>query len=390
MINWLIEQSLVCSLLIVLLLLFNKSLNKKLGAINTYKLWLIIPLSFVLPSIYQQMGSAASIEVFKFTAIHQLTKLHKVTDAEVAQPFLLIWAIGAAALLLLIFIHHCIVMKELKPAPTTLSTELKVKKVTFFKSAQLVSPVITGLFNKRLVIPNNFEQVYNREQQQLILKHECNHLISKDLYWNTLAILALAVFWFNPLFWHGYKRFRQQQELACDQRVLQNQPTALRQEYAKAMLIASVATKSNALTYLSYHQEVFMKERIKQLNNHKNKSWRIVIPSLAGLALLATIGHSVFAHNNKSYQSPVHREAPVYPKTAAENNVNGWVQLQFDIDRDGTVNKVSVIESSPDGVFDDSAIQALKKWRYPSSDETRINNLVQLDFMLGDENASTK
>jgi TonB family protein len=55
---------------------------------------------------------------------------------------------------------------------------------------------------------------------------------------------------------------------------------------------------------------------------------------------------------------------PVYPQRALEQLVSGWVELQFTVARDGSVQNIEVMEASPRGTFDRAAITALKRWRY--------------------------
>jgi protein TonB len=54
----------------------------------------------------------------------------------------------------------------------------------------------------------------------------------------------------------------------------------------------------------------------------------------------------------------------VYPKAAKKNNIEGYVVLSVLIDVDGTVGKIQVLESSPQGVFDDSAVAGIRNWRF--------------------------
>jgi len=89
------------------------------------------------------------------------------------------------------------------------------------------------------------------------------------------------------------------------------------------------------------------------------------------------------------HTSPVYREAPEYPAGASKQNVEGYVQLSFDIEKDGSVTSASVIKSVPDGVFDEAALKAISKWRYHSPLEKQHNVKVQLDFVLGNEGAKS-
>ena len=60
---------------------------------------------------------------------------------------------------------------------------------------------------------------------------------------------------------------------------------------------------------------------------------------------------------------PVVRIAPTYPPNALKDGLAGHVQLKFDVTAAGTVENISVVESS-DPQFEAHAVQALADWRY--------------------------
>jgi protein TonB len=55
---------------------------------------------------------------------------------------------------------------------------------------------------------------------------------------------------------------------------------------------------------------------------------------------------------------------PVYPKDALKNGVRGDVRLRITVDTDGRVKLAEVISSSPPGVFEESALTAVRRWRF--------------------------
>ena len=57
-----------------------------------------------------------------------------------------------------------------------------------------------------------------------------------------------------------------------------------------------------------------------------------------------------------------HTSTPAWPQAAV--GVEGWVLLRFTVLPNGTVSNVEVKESSPAGVFDASAVEALRQWKY--------------------------
>lgn len=64
---------------------------------------------------------------------------------------------------------------------------------------------------------------------------------------------------------------------------------------------------------------------------------------------------------------------------------SGYVQLKFDVDTTGNTENIQVIESQPEGVFDEAAVRALSKWKYNpkitnGKPVKQLGLKVQLDF----------
>ncbi len=58
------------------------------------------------------------------------------------------------------------------------------------------------------------------------------------------------------------------------------------------------------------------------------------------------------------------RIPPVYPLRAKSRGVQGWVRVRFVVQEDGTVDQVTVEESQPPGIFDQSVIRCVSGWRF--------------------------
>jgi TonB family protein len=55
---------------------------------------------------------------------------------------------------------------------------------------------------------------------------------------------------------------------------------------------------------------------------------------------------------------------PVYPREAERLGIKGWVDVEFTIAPDGTTQDVLVRNSEPQRTFDQSAVDAVKRWRF--------------------------
>ena len=67
---------------------------------------------------------------------------------------------------------------------------------------------------------------------------------------------------------------------------------------------------------------------------------------------------------NASTLTQTHYVSPRYPSAAQEHKVGGWVDVQFTVAADGSVADTSIVGAQPVGVFERSALDAVRRWRY--------------------------
>lgn len=61
---------------------------------------------------------------------------------------------------------------------------------------------------------------------------------------------------------------------------------------------------------------------------------------------------------------PLVRVDPDYPPKARQRRIEGWVDIEFTIGKAGTVQNPKVIGAYPRSVFEQSALRAVRRWRY--------------------------
>lgn len=107
--------------------------------------------------------------------------------------------------------------------------------------------------------------------------------------------------------------------------------------------------------------------------------------SLFAAFLVANLAPA-YAADTSSPCFSVSRVNPKYPRVALEQGANGNVTLRFAIDRSGHVDRVKVKTSTPAGMFDQAAIDAVREWRYRPCDGTEFEKSfvqeAQLRFKL--------
>lgn len=424
MISWLVNALLPFTILLVLMLVFRQPIRKYIDANTVYSLWGIIPLSLLLYSLplpWQYISDLNSTQ-----AQNDLIQTYLVASRQTISEQLSFentlglwlssaWLSGFTALL-----SYWIVTQKRYRTALKLSYLTKSKfqgqiiasgadNLAIAQSSHIHSPILIGLFKQILVIPEDFEALFTSEQQELIISHEVCHFSQYHMWTNQLALMLLALFWFHPLSWRAYAAFRQDQEHSCDQVVLARKHTQSRIQYCKALILAAETSPPNAFTLLSFKnsfnqngEQHFMFNRIKQIKKMSKKiSTKSAITKVVKLSVVTLVSSSLLAgisyagsqlHQDESKNSakktmkhgvyPTHRIEPKYPVEAAKAGTEGSVVLKFNVEGDGSVSNVEVVNGKPAYVFDETAVMALKQWRYEATGKVSKNLLVQLDYVM--------
>lgn len=61
---------------------------------------------------------------------------------------------------------------------------------------------------------------------------------------------------------------------------------------------------------------------------------------------------------------PVFAIPPSYPRRARQRNIQGYVIVHFTINKQGDVTQIKIVKSHPEGYFENSARDAISKWKF--------------------------
>lgn len=401
------------TLVLALVLLLRPVLLKFFGANSTYFTWLVVPLALIgyhlAPLLFnseRQFLANNNIERVLVSSKQALSHINDFNWLAIISAFI------SCFLLIIAVIEHWQFKRTLLPAAHNISTRIEQslrstiakRRLMLVVSESIESPMIIGLLTPKLVLPSHFLEIYNQEQQQLIVAHEICHFDRNDIYWNLLAFALIALFWFHPLAWLAYIRFRRDQELSCDQTTLARKPLDSRINYSRALLITAQQKQRFAFAHLSFNEygdKTVMLERITQIKNFKVMGKpAVTVYGVILTALMTSISYA--GHVGMQGQTgdqvkhkqavndvyPIIRIEPKYPIKAAKEGVEGAVLLKFDVDSEGATKNIRVVAAQPEKVFDDVAITALSKWKYGSKNHaTKEGLVVQLDFRM-DKNSN--
>ncbi|MGS0674878.1 TonB family protein [Shewanella sp. 0m-4] len=383
MMLWMAQQTLLLTLVCGGLLISHRFLQQRLGARKTYQLWLAVPALLISSALIASMPNtlaAAQAEQFAHYSVIASKAMATVQTSDYAKIALSIWLVGIAAMVTLLSLQAIALTRILSTATRVHHTGANLPT---YSHPGVQSPMLVGVINPKIILPSNFIQL-NADEQQSIIAHEQYHHQRRDLLSNLLAYSALSLFWFNPICWLAYRRFRDDQELACDAFVTQSLNKQQKICYSQVLLAYSQQAH-HGLLHTHYGNKNILKERIMQMKTFQQGQSGFAIIGLTialGISGLLLNQQVQAGDHNHDAVHPTIRIEPKYPIEAANAHQSGFVVLQFDISPSGAVSNVSVVKSSPEGVFDSSATTALKQWQYSESSKGLKQAKVQLDFMI--------
>ena len=203
-----------------------------------------------------------------------------------------VWIAGAAAVLLLMLAGTMKQKRRLKVLPcmddANAHAELdELKKLVGIRDNAKIqirsgadSTFLTFMGGQYLIA---LEDGYTQEERRRVLAHELTHLAHGDLIYNLISAFFLAAFWWNPVIWLAFRRFRRDMEVYCDYDAARK--TGDKKGYAETLVRAAAGTERFILGTTSFiGGEKEISARVKALAAFKKpKTW---IAVLAALALL--------------------------------------------------------------------------------------------------------
>ncbi len=82
----------------------------------------------------------------------------------------------------------------------------------------------------------------------------------------------------------------------------------------------------------------------------------------------------------------VFRMKPLYPFRAKRLGIEGSVSVKFLVDAAGRVSRVTILESNPPGIFDESVLKALPSWKFTPGElggktvNTWVSTVIEFDL----------
>lgn len=297
-------------------------------------------------------------------------------------------------------------------------------KLAIKTSGKLIAPVTWGTLQPVILLPSNCDQ-WSRSERELVILHEIGHIKRADWLSQLLSQVVSVLYWPLPSIKKALQNISLEAERACDDSVVKNgaSPTdyaSLLMRFAKGYT-PRASVPMGATSDLTYRIRNILSPYTKRSSERKLCRWILVIGAvfvfpfasiqatgnyltvdpLAGYRLtpIVTI-KNIDNHfsvnsascncretNNSSRARLTFQTANIIPVHLREKNIEGYVDLIFDIDSKGKTTNIRIIDSYPKGIFDDLSIKALAQWKYKPATKLGIaqiqkNELTRIHYRL--------
>ncbi len=286
------ELTIAASIAILMVAAVRKPLRRIGGARIAYLSWLLVPTSqlvVLLPAPSQRLQ--ITVDAIPQSLLGALPTVVSsslgVAGVDYAAIGLAGWASGSLLMLFYVVRRQRVFIRSLGP--------MTAMPDGTHRSSSVRTPLLVGAWHPRIVLPLDFESLYDHDERALVLAHERAHRDRGDQLVNVVATSWLCLFWFNPLMYWALGRLRFDQEISCDSVVLAAKPTQ-RRRYANALLRAQIATESGwrAPVVCSWQSSHPLTERITMLKHPQPNPKRRRSALVLTCALLVAANYAVW------------------------------------------------------------------------------------------------
>ncbi|HDR8064751.1 methicillin resistance mecR1 protein [Bacillus thuringiensis] len=358
--DWLIETSLMASILVGFILCIKVLFRNKLTPRWQYMLWIVLMIRLLLPwspdssySIYSLFSYRSSVSevipknmpatenivniesdrkvelesnskmVTKTSEPEVKVSSEKQTTFSLYKIALYVWLAGVIVLAVITFLTNRRLYSYIKKQPDITDEQvatvfnrckqsMKMKKAVSLRLAgKIASPTVFSFFRPKVLLSKKHMKVLNEQQLQYVFYHELAHIKRNDVAVNWIMYSLILLNWFNPILWYAYFCMREDQELACDAYALTfiDKEEQIAYGHTIITLLEHYSYQVPSLANLSRNKRT-LKRRIVMIKKFQKKSYRL---SLLGIIAIAAIAGG-FLLNAKITEGDERQEEKVIEK----------------------------------------------------------------------------
>lgn len=337
--DWLIETSLMASILVGFILCIKVLFRNKLTPRWQYMLWIVLMIRLLLPwspdssySIYSLLSYSSSVSevipknmpatenivniesdrkvelesnpkmVTKTSEPEVEVSSEKQTTFSLYKLALYVWLAGVIILAAITFLTNRRLYSYIKKQPDITDEQvitvfdrckqsMKVKKAVSLRLAgKIASPTVFSFFRPKVLLSKKHMKVLNEQQLQYVFYHELAHIKRKDVAVNWIMYSLILLNWFNPILWYAYFCMREDQELACDAYALTfiDKEEQIAYGHTIITLLEHYSYQVPSLANLSRNKRT-LKRRIVMIKKFQKKSYRLSLLGIIAIVAIASL-----------------------------------------------------------------------------------------------------
>ena len=214
-----------------------------------------------------------------------------------------IWSAGALTFATCLLATHWRLSRKVAKRPALTDTAVlnlveECKKrmnlqeaITLVETSQVSSPSLFGFLRPRLLLPVGMTRSFSLDELRFVFLHELGHIKRRDILVGWLAAALQIVHWFNPLVWLAFYRMRADREMACDALALSSASEGENRRYGDTIikLLESFGKSAWAPSLAgAVENRNQLEERIRMIAAFKKNNRGVALAALlfAGLGLI--------------------------------------------------------------------------------------------------------
>jgi len=308
--DWLLWTTIQGSMLVVLIVLIQKILRRRLPARWHYFVWTLLLLRLAIPWLpeskmsifnlvprsvqqgriiesYSQSRNAEYMDFYLYDEAMKPEDDSEAVSVTFARMLPMLWLAGT----LLIAGYVCMrsiglwrMVKRERPITgqkiLDLLEDCKMQMgietiLGVVVSDRVKSPALFGFIRPRLLLPQGMLETFGFEELRYVFIHELAHLKQRDIYLGWLIALLHVAHWFNPLMWFAFSQMRADREIACDRLAISTMAPHEPPEYGRT--IVSLLESFSQTRYLPSVAGILedtcqVERRIRMIANYKKTS----------------------------------------------------------------------------------------------------------------------
>jgi TonB family protein len=237
----------------------------------------------------------------------------------------------------------------------------------------MTQPVAFGLRRPIVLLPGRIADL-PRDAQRGIVSHELLHVARRDWAWMLVEEALRTALWWHPAIWWALAQVHLDREATIDAKVVAI--TGARQSYMRALIMFAGA-ETPVAPVVPFIRRRHLAARLEQLMQEVPMSRMRLTSAIAVLTLIIagaswasvsalplqkSADQPLRADQVDTRPRPIVQPNPVYPQAALANKVQGELELEIRVTKDGNVADPRVVKSIPQ--LDAAAIDALRKWKF--------------------------